>query len=172
MNWPIFTRILPLINVFKWNTQAYDRGFKSNYVSKNVVGLLLNNVLIRNYIMLVRHLMLEVNKGWRFRDVFNNTAINTKSSYASNLYDPWTLKFSFKLFQFWGCVSFVLVWSPADELMRTHVGVLSQLKKHLLGYVTQWVLLQPISSSEPGRQHHFDLLPGNWVDWDPINEWV
>lgn len=27
-------------------------------------------------------------------------------------------------------------WSPADDSMRTHVGVLSQLKKHLVGYVT------------------------------------
>lgn len=76
MNWPIFTRILPLINVFKCNTRAYDWSFKSNRVPK-MLWAYFNNVLIRNYIMLVRHLMLEVNKGWHIRDVLVILLLNT-----------------------------------------------------------------------------------------------
>lgn len=49
-----------------------------NYVSPpKMLQAYFNNVLIRNHIMLVRHLMLEVNKGWHFRDALIILLLNT-----------------------------------------------------------------------------------------------
>lgn len=102
MNWPIFTRILPLIRV-----KEHDSSFISNCVvpplknktkqnkktkkSKRVVqAYFFNNVWIRNHIMLVRHLMLEVNKGWRFRDASIILLLNTTPAVGFKLLGPLT----------------------------------------------------------------------------------
>lgn len=78
MNWPIFTRILSLIGVF----QVKHTNEISNLIvfPPQMLQAYFNNVFIRNHIMLVRHLMLEVNKGWHFRDTLIILLLNTTAA--------------------------------------------------------------------------------------------